>query len=259
MILEPVLEVVLSLLLGAVMGLLFHFSERFFHSRSKRLSVSVAFVFLTVGISMMKFEIGGVHVGFSSLLVCMMLGTIFCNVCDLSEELMDRVERWSAPLLVIFFVLNGAELEFSVFAEITVLIVGLVYILARSLGKYLGAFSSAKMTKCDPTIVKYLGITLLPQAGVALGMAMKASALGAEGVIVANITLFAVLIYELFGPFLTKISLLKAGEIRPEGKSSARAEAKKVIEDAQNAPEEPHHDRHKNSGAFSHFDPFGKK
>jgi Kef-type K+ transport system membrane component KefB len=263
MILEPVLEVVLSLLLGAVMGLLFHFSERFFHSRSKRLSVSVAFVFLTVGISMMKFEIGGVHVGFSSLLVCMMLGTVFCNVCDLSEELMDRVERWSAPLLVIFFVLNGAELEFSVFAEITVLIVGLVYILARSLGKYLGAFASAKMTNCDPTIVKYLGITLLPQAGVALGMAMKASdpinGLGAEGVIVANITLFAVLIYELFGPFLTKISLLRAGEIRPEGKSSARAEAKKVIEDAQNAPEEPHHDRHKNSGAFSHFDPFGKK
>ena len=148
--------------------------------------MSVAFVFLTVGISMMKFEVFGIHVGFSSLLVCMMLGTVFCNVCDLSEELMDRVERWSAPLLVIFFVLNGAELEFSVFAEVTVLIVGVVYIISRSLGKYFGAFTSAKISHCDPTIVKYLGITLLPQAGVALGMAMKASALGAEGVIVAN-------------------------------------------------------------------------
>ena len=253
MIVEPILEVVLSLILGAVMGLLFHLSERFFHSRSKRLSMSCAFIFLTVGISMMKFEIAGVHIGFSSLLVCMMLGTVFCNVCDLSEELMDRVERWSAPLLVAFFVLNGAELEFSVFAEVTVLIVGLVYVLARSLGKYLGAFTSAKLTKCDPTIVKYLGITLLPQAGVALGMAMKASVLGPEGVIVSNITLFAVLIYELFGPFLTKVSLLKAGEIRPEGKSSARAQAKKVLEDAAKNPEEAHHDRHRFSGLFDIF------
>ena len=221
---EPMLEVILSLVLGAVMGLLFHFCERFFHSRSKRLSVSVAFVFLTIGLSMLKFEIGGIHIGFSSLLVCMMLGTIFCNYCDFSEELMDRVDRWTAPLFVLFFVLSGAELELSVFSDILIVLIGIAYILSRSAGKYSGAYISSKWAKCDENIVKYLGVTLLPQAGVALGMAIKASELGAEGVIISNITLFAVLIYELVGPLLTKIALTKAGDINPEGKTSARHE-----------------------------------
>ena len=184
--------------------------------------MSVTFVFLTVALSMMKFEIGGIHIGFSSLLVCMMLGTIFCNVCDFSEELMDRVDRWTAPLFILFFVISGAELELSVFTDIAIVVIGLIYILSRSAGKYTGALMSAKATKCDNNIVKYLGITLLPQAGVALGMAIKAETLGPEGAIVANITLFAVLVYEIVGPMLTKISLLKAGEIKPEGKVSAR-------------------------------------
>jgi Kef-type K+ transport system membrane component KefB len=191
---EPILEIVLSLLLGLVMGNIFTFIEQFFHSRSKRLSMSVTFVFLTVALSMINFEIGGVHIAFSSLLVCMMLGTVFCNQCDVSEELMNRVERWTAPLYVLFFVLSGAELELSVFTDIAIVAIGVIYILARSLGKYFGAFGSAKAVHCDEQIVKYLGITLLPQAGVALGMAIKARALGAEGLIVANITLFAVLV-----------------------------------------------------------------
>jgi len=114
-------------------------------------------------------------------------------------------------------------------------VIGLVYILSRCLGKYFGASISAKATKCDPNIVKYLGITLWPQAGVALGMAIKAKTLGEMGDIVANITLFSVLIYELVGPMLTKISLLKAGEIQPEGKTSAREEhKKKLAEQAEN-------------------------
>ena len=169
-ILEPILEVVLSLLLGFVMGLAFTLCEKFFHSRSKRMAVSVTFVMLTVALSMLKFEIGGIHIGFSSLLTCMMLGTVFCNICDFSEELMERADRWTAPILVLFFVISGAELDFSVFADWAIIIVGVVYIIARSTGKYFGANLSAKMTKCDDGIVKYLGITLLPQAGVALGM-----------------------------------------------------------------------------------------
>lgn len=221
-ILEPLIEVALSLLLGLVMGLLFTFCERFFHSRSKRLAMSVTFVLLTVALSMLKFEIGGVHIAFSSLLVCMMLGAVFCNICDFSEELMDRVDRWTAPLFVLFFVFSGAELDLSVFKSVAIVIVGVVYIAARSLGKYSGAYLSAKSVKCSDRIVKYLGITLLPQAGVALGMALKAEELGPEGHIVASITLFAVLIYELIGPLLTKIALTKAGDITPEGRTSAR-------------------------------------
>ena len=219
---EPILEVVLSLVLGLVMGLLFTYSEKFFHSRSKRLSVSVAFVLCTVAISMMKFTVGGVHIAFSSLLACMMLGTVFCNFCDFSEELMDRLDRWTAPLFILFFVLSGAELELSVFADVIIVLIGVIYVLTRAAGKYAGAYISSKASKCDPMVIRYLGITLFPQAGVALGMAMKAQALGTEGMIVSNITLFAVLIYEIVGPTLTKISLQKAGEIKPEGKTSAR-------------------------------------
>jgi Kef-type K+ transport system membrane component KefB len=111
-----------------------------------------------------------------------------------------------------------------------IILVGIVYIIARSAGKYIGAYTSAKLSGCDENIVKYLGITLLPQAGVALGMAATASAeLGADGHIIANITLFAVLVYELVGPMLTKISLTRAGDIKPEERDSAREAAKKGI------------------------------
>ena len=227
-VLEPIIEIVASLLLGFVMGLLFTFIERFFHSRSKRLSMSICFVFLTIAISLIDdLEIGGVHITFSSLLVCMMLGTVFCNYCEFSEELMERVDRWTAPVFVLFFVLSGAELELEVFEDITIVLVGIIYILARSAGKYSGAYISAKFSGCDENITKYLGVTLLPQAGVALGMAIKSEALGEVGVIIANITLFAVLIYELVGPMLTKIALLKAGDIKPDEKTSAREEHRK--------------------------------
>jgi len=232
-VVEPILEVVLSLLLGALMGWLITFFERFFHSRSKRLAISVTFVLLAAALSMLKFNVGGVHIAFSSLLVCMMMGTIFCNICDFSEELMDRLDRWTAPLFVLFFVLSGAELELGVFTDVAVVAIGVVYIISRCLGKYFGASFSARATKCDPNIIKYLGITLFPQAGVALGMAIKAQTLGPEGAIVANITLFGVLIYELIGPMLTKISLQKAGEIKPEGRISARDEHKKLKEAAK--------------------------
>ncbi|MBE6713918.1 MAG: sodium:proton antiporter [Ruminococcaceae bacterium] len=219
---NPLLEVVFSLALGAVMGILFHFTERFFHSRSKRMSISIAFVLLTVSVTTLDFHIGAAHVEFSTLLTCMMLGTVFCNVCDVSEEIMDRTERWTAPLYVLFFALSGAELDFGAFADIAIVGIGIVYIIFRSLGKYFGTFSSAKMVGCESTVTKYLGITLLPQAGVALGMSLTALELGADGILVRNIVLFSVLIYELVGPMLTKIALLKAGEIKPEGKKSSR-------------------------------------
>lgn len=232
-IVEPLLEVVLSLALGMVMGLIFTFIERFFHSRSKRLSVSVAFVFVTVAISMIKgMHIGPVDISISPLLSCMMLGTVFCNICDFSAELMDRLDRWTAPIYILFFVLSGAELDLAVFADYIIVIIGLVYICFRCLGKYFGARFSADISKAEPNVKKYLGITLFPQAGVALGMAMKALEFedAKIGLLVANITLFSVLVYELIGPFLTKIALQKAGEIDPEGQTSHRIK---------------HHDRHR--------------
>ena len=231
MVVEPVIEIVLSLALGAVMGFLLNFVERFFHSRSKRMSISVAFVLLTVGLSMIKFELGGIHFGTSLLLVCMMTGTVFCNICETSEELMDRVDSWTVPLNILFFVLSGAEMDLKILSDPMVLVIGVVYIIARSCGKYFGAFTSCKATKCNEKIVKNLGITLLPQAGVALGMSLTAANLS-DGAIIRNVVLFSVLVYELVGPALTKRSLTAAGEIKPEGKTSARS---------KNQPKEPMH------------------
>ena len=214
-ILDPIIEVVASLVLGAAIGYAFHFIEQFFHSRTKRMSISVMFVFLAVALSEIKIELGGgVVLAFSSLLVCMAMGTVFCNLCSFSEELMDRTDRWVGPLMVLFFVLSGCDLDFAVFSQWSIILAGVVYIIFRSLGKIYGATLSARITKCEPAITKYLGITLLPQAGVSLGMSLTAMALPVAGPIIRNVALFAVLVYELVGPLLTRIALQKAGEIK---------------------------------------------
>ena len=220
-VVEPIVEIILSLGLGSLMGLLLNWVEQFFHSRSKRMTISVAFVLLTVGLSALKFQVGPIHCGFSLLLVCMMTGTIFCNICSTSEELMERVERWTFPMNVLFFVISGAELDLNVLANPITILLGVVYIIARSAGKYYGAVFSCKITRQSKPITNNLGITLLPQAGVALGMALTAATLP-DGALARNVVLFAVLVYELVGPALTKRSLLAVGEIKPEGRTSAR-------------------------------------
>jgi len=222
---------VLSLALGGFAGWVLYRVEKYFFSRSKRLSISIGFVLLTVGLSMAEFEVGGIHCGFSLLLVCMMTGTVFCNICDFSEELMGRVDSWTAPLFVLFFVLSGAELNLRVLSNPLVLLIGVVYIVSRALGKYLGAYGSCKATGCSEGITKHLGITLLPQAGVALGMALTAQRLS-DGEMVRNVVLFSVLVYELVGPALTKRALIAAGEIKTEGRTSART---------KNSPAKPVH------------------
>lgn len=220
-VVEPILEILLSIGLGSLMGWLLNWVEQFFHSRSKRMTISIAFVLLTVGLSMLKFQIGPVHCGFSLLLVCMMTGTIFCNICSTSEELMDRVDSWTMPLNVLFFVISGAELDLQVLMNPLTLLVGVIYILSRSAGKYFGSDISCRLTGQNHAITSNLGITLLPQAGVALGMALTAASLPG-GELTRNVVLFAVLIYELVGPALTKRSLTAVGEIKPEGRTSAR-------------------------------------
>ena len=216
LIIEPLMEVILSIVFGGLVGMGLTWLERFFHSHRNRNALIVGSVVLTVAVSQLKIPIGPFTFGFSSLLVCMMLGTIFCNFCPLSEDLMLQADRWSGPAITLFFVLSGAALDFSVFADLSVVLIGVVYILFRSMGKILGAHWSSSLAKSPETVRKWLGITLLPQAGVALGMCSTAYRVlgGAEGTLIRNIVLFSVLIYELVGPSLTKWALTKAGDIQ---------------------------------------------
>ncbi len=215
-IVNPLVEIVCSLALGSVMGWVLTQLEKLFNSNTNRLNLTIAVVLLTASISMLEFHIGALHISFSSLLACMMLGTVFCNICDLSEDLMKAADKWTSPVFALFFVISGAELELGVFLDWAIVVIGIVYIIFRCFGKYYGTLVSAKSTKCSPEICRYLGITLFPQAGVALGMCTVASAqFGEPGVLIRNITLFAVLIYELFGPLLTRWALTKAGDIQP--------------------------------------------
>lgn len=239
---NPIIEITASLLLGAVAGWVMTQIEKLFNSNTNRLAITISFVFLTVALSMISVKIGPVTLGFSSLLVCMMLGSVFCNLCPLSEEIMENSDRWTGPLMVLFFVISGAELELGVFKELASVLVGIIYMLARSAGKYIGARESAKLMRCNKNIVEYLGITLLPQAGVALGMCVSAQALGAaDGLLVRNIVLFSVLIYELVGPLLTKEALTAAGEITAKprevlerrAKALAEAEPKEFLEERE--------------------------
>lgn len=217
-IVEPIIEIVFSLFLGAVLGFILNAIEKLFHSNRNRMTLIIGFVVLTVALSTLKFEIGSVTVGSSTLLVCMMLGTVFCNTCPLADELMEKSDRWTAPLFTLFFVLSGAELRLNVFSDYLMVIIGLVYIITRCIGKYLGAGISSRAVGCCAPVNKYLGITLFPQAGVALGMSLTAATyLGADGLVVRNIVLLGVLIYELLGPMMTKIALTKAGDIKPKG------------------------------------------
>ena len=237
LIVEPLGEVVLSLLLGGITGVLLTIAERYFHSHRNRNALIVGSVILTVALSQLTFDLGSFHFGFSSLLVCMMLGTVFCNYCPLSEELMLAADRWSGPVLTLFFVLSGADLQFQVFSEVSVILIGVVYILSRSLGKYLGARVSSDLAHSPEVVRKYLGITLLPQAGVALGMcATAARVMGGEGILIRNIILFSVLVYELIGPSLTKMALTKAGDIQAMPKEVSERRQKELEQVSKQVP-----------------------
>ena len=214
-LLNPMIEIAASLALGALMGFLLTQIEKWFNSNTNRLNMTIGVVFLAAALSMLEIPLGGVTIRFSSLLVCMMLGCVFCNTCPLSQDVMERTDKWTTPLFALFFVISGAQLELNVFGDFAIVLIGAVYMISRSLGKYLGAAASAKAVRCSPAICRYLGITLLPQAGVALGMCTTAMQLGEQGALIRNITLFAVLIYEIVGPLLTRMALTAAGEIAP--------------------------------------------
>jgi len=238
-VVNPLVEIACSLLLGAVMGWILTQLEKMFNSNTNRLNLTIALVFLTASLAMLDFHVGPVHISFSSLLTCMMLGTVFCNICPLSHDLMKASDKWTSPLFALFFVISGAELQLNVFTDGSIVCIGIIYILFRSLGKCFGSYVSAKAVNCEPSICKYLGITLLPQAGVALGMCATAMQLGEQGSLIRNITLFAVLIYELFGPLLTRQALTAAGDIKPIPEEVTKRRESK-LEEAKVAKENRH-------------------
>ncbi len=229
-IVNPIIEIGVSLLLGAVAGYALTKIEAKFNSNTNRLVMTISFVFLTVAISMLKFKAGPVTIGFSPLLVCMMLGSVFCNMCPLSGEIMKVADGWTGPILELFFVISGAQLDLTVFSKIMAVVIGIAYTLFRAVGKYYGAKYSAKSVHCTKSIEKYLGITLLPQAGVALGMCVTAADLPGDGDLIRNIVLFSVLINQLVGPSLTKWALTKAGDIRPQSDETLHRRERKLDE-----------------------------
>ena len=237
LILEPVMEVLMSLVLGGAVGFGLTFLERYFHSHRNRNALIVGSVVLTVALSQLSFKVGPFEFGFSSLLVCMMLGTIFCNFCPLSDDLMLQADRWSGPAITLFFVLSGSALQFEVFSQPSVVLIGVIYIVARSLGKYVGARFSAELAHSPEVVTKYLGITLLPQAGVALGMCTTAyRVMGQEGVLIRSIVLFSVLVYELIGPSLTKMALTRAGDIKTKPKEVVNRRQAQLKEAGKTVP-----------------------
>ena len=227
-VVNPLLEILGSLVLGSLAGLLLTWLEKLFHSNRNRVAMTIGFVFLTVALAKVTIPAGQATLGFSPLLVCMMLGSVFCNLCPLSGEIMERADKWSSPLLVLFFVLSGSELELVVFAQPASVLVGVVYILTRCFGKYFGARESSRLVGCEKNVVHYLGVTLFPQAGVALGMCVTASALPGDGPMIRNIVLFAVLVYELVGPVMTKWALTKAGDIKPKSEEVLKRRERKL-------------------------------
>ncbi len=233
-VVNPLIEIVLSLVLGGILGFILAGLERSFNSNKNRMIFIVSGVMITTALSMLQIPVGPVTISFSSLLVCMMLGTVFCNACPVAEEMMERAEKWTSPLYCLFFVLSGAALRFDIFSDLGIILIGIVYIVFRALGKYVGASVSSKAMHCAPQVTKYLGFTLLPQAGVALGMSLQASQiLGETGTLVRTLTLFAVLIYELAGPSITKAALTRSGDIQPKDKEvlTRREKTLKEIQD----------------------------
>ncbi len=212
LVFQPLIQIVGSLGLGVVLGLILVYVLRFFHSRGNKLALTIMMVFAGVGLCTM--------LDWSSLLCCMMIGATMVNLCQQSNVMLEQCDRFTPPLFLLFFVLSGANLDLSVLPSVGM--VGVAYVLARAAGKSLGATAGALAERCEPSIIKYLGFTLIPQAGVAIGMArMSMTALPEYGAIINAVVLAGTLIYELTGPVITKIALTKAGEIQQEGKTKA--------------------------------------
>lgn len=203
-ILSPALEILGGLAFGAVLGVLFSFVVKFYTGRGNRLAATIAMVFLCVGLCNM--------LGLSSLLACMMFSAVFANISSVQEKIFEPVERMTPPLYMLFFIISGASLNIRIIPSIG--IIGVIYIVFRVVGKMLGAYLGAVICKCDPKVKKWLGLTLIPQEGVAIGLATIAMGVAPDyGDTIRAVVLCGIIVYELIGPLVTKVALKKAGEI----------------------------------------------
>ncbi len=204
-ILSPFIEIFGSVLLGFALGVLFMLPLKFFRSSSNRLIITIGMVFLATGLSNL--------LGLSALLCCMSMGAMLVNVSNSSSELMKLSDNITPPIFLLFFVVSGAELNLGVIPSIG--LVGVLYILLRVVGKISGAWLGAKLTKAPKEVCKYLGYTLVPQAGVAIGLTLVAQTVVPEYAdTIRAVVLCGTLVYELVGPMVSKMALQKAGEIQ---------------------------------------------
>lgn len=208
-LLIPLLDIVIALLLGAFLGFLLALSNRYFKSHTNRMSLVIAGVFLGVGLAD--------HFGLSNLLLCMAMGAVYVNLRDDAERILGCIDDWTYPLFMLFFVISGAQLNLATLPKVG--LIGIVYIIARFSGKFAGSWLGGTITH-QPAVVKdNIGWALMPQAGVAIGMATMALAqLPAEyGQPIQTVILSATLVYEVIGPIASKNALKRAGEIHTEG------------------------------------------
>lgn len=216
MLVTPLLEIVGSILLGMALGFVLSFLARYFKSRGNKLALTIAFIFLALALCDMW--------NLSNLLCIMMIGAVLTNLCPAANVIIEQTDRFTPPLFLLFFVISGAELNLAVLP--TVGLLGVCYVLVRAFGKWLGAFIGSRVVHAHPNVQKYLGFTLIPQAGVAIGMATLAlTRLPAYGQQIQAVVLAGTLIYELVGPVITKIALNKAGEIPASAAKKAAANA----------------------------------
>jgi len=201
----PVVEIAGSVVLGAVLGILFNIPLRYFKKDSNRLIITTGFVFLGAALASL--------LGLSPLLLCMCMGATLVNVSDASDSIFRIVDSVTAPIFLMFFVVSGAELDITILPKVG--LIGILYIIFRVAGKVLGASIGAVLVKAPSTVKKYIGLTLIPQAGVAIGLSLIAARTLPEfGQTIRAVVLCATLIYELTGPAITKIGLQKAGDIK---------------------------------------------
>lgn len=204
MIYLPLKEILGSLALGVIIGLLLSVITRKMNIRDDLQILSLIAVFIGIGLSNLF--------GFSSLLTNIVIGTTLVNLMPRANKVFDSVNDLSTPFYLLFFTLAGASLDLSVL--VTVGIIGIVYIFCRGIGKYLGAWIGGRAVKAEKTVQKYLGLGLLPQGGVSIGLSVLVrQQLPEYAVPITTIIMFSVLIYETLGPIFGKAAISLAGEI----------------------------------------------